>query len=186
MGNFIASLLSSVDGFDANDQFTPTAEDHQVFNDLLARTNGVVFDPDAYALLVPAWDVLDLEDPTVNPAEREFGQIFRTRRRYVVGESLGQEDPLASLFNGDPIPALRDLKAAEGDLMIAAGADLLATLFDHNLIDEVEILMLPIVLGIGTRQIGELARSQSLALIEARSLPTSAVLLRYRVERPQS
>src|SRR6187401_2865021 len=134
MGLFIASLLGSVDGFDANDEFAPTAEEHQVFNDLLARTDGVVFDRDNYALLVPAWDVLDIDDPGVDPVEREFAEIFRTKRRSVVDELLGQEDPLATLIDGDPIPALRDLKAADGDLMIAAGADLLATLFDHDLI----------------------------------------------------
>ena len=37
MGKFVASLLMTVDGFDGNDDFTPASEEHQVFNDSLAR-----------------------------------------------------------------------------------------------------------------------------------------------------
>lgn len=184
MGQFVASLLISVDGFDGNDVFAPTSEEHQVFNDLLARTEGVVFDRENYDLLVPFWDEVDVSDPALpeaDEAEREFAEIFRTKRRYVVSDSLGQVDDLATLIDGDPIAPLRELKANSGDLMVAAGPELLSTLLDHDLVDEMEILMLPIVLGEGTRHIGLLSRKQPLDLIEARALPSGAVALRYRV-----
>src|SRR5688572_20335796 len=35
---FVASILCSLDGFDANEAANPTAEEHQAFNDLLARS----------------------------------------------------------------------------------------------------------------------------------------------------
>ncbi len=183
VGRFVASLLMSVDGFDANTHFTPTSEDHQVFNDLLARTNGVICDREDYEILVPFWDEVDLDDPTLPEAERQFAEIFRTRRRIVVSDTLGQVDSRAVLIRHDPVPRLQEIKAEmSDDLMVAAGPDLCAILLDHGLIDELEILMLPVVLGKGTRQIGDLARTQQLALIQARALPSGAVALHYQVK----
>jgi dihydrofolate reductase len=183
VGNFIASLLSSVDGFDANDEFAPTAEEHQVFNDLFARAAAMICDRENYDLLVPYWDEIDLDDPDEDPVAREFGAIFRTRKRYVVSDDGQLADPLATRVQGDPIATLRDLKAASDEtLLVAAGPGLLTPLIDHGLVDEVEILMLPIVLGEGRRQVGQLAQKRPLGLVEARALASGAVLLRYRVE----
>jgi dihydrofolate reductase len=183
VGRFVASLLMSVDGFDANTDFSPDADDHQVFNDLLARTSGIVFDRENHALLVPYWDEVALDDPGVDEVERQFADIFRTRPRYVVADALPSPDSRAELIRDDPVPRLREIKAETSeDFMVAAGPELCATLIDHGLIDEMEILILPLVLGKGPRQIGDLARTQHLALIQARALPSGAVFLHYRVE----
>jgi riboflavin biosynthesis pyrimidine reductase len=182
MGQFVASLLMSVDGFDGNAGFAPTSEEHQVFNDLLARTNGIVCDTENHQLLVPYWDEVGLDDPDLPEAERQFAEIFRTRRRFLVAEAVEPVDARATLIQDDPIERLREIKAeTSDDLMVAAGPDLLATLFDHGLVDELEILVLPVVLGNGPRQIGDLAQTQHLALVEVRSLPSGAVFLRYQV-----
>ena len=67
-------------------------------------------------------------------AERQFAEIFRTSRRFVVvgipgtGRLPGHPDRWRS------DRALREIKAATSDdLMVAAGPELLATLFDHDL-----------------------------------------------------
>lgn len=187
MGMFIASLLMTVDGFEGNDHFEPTSEEHQVFNDALARAEAMICDRDNYELLAPYWDEVDVGDPTLPQAERQFAELFRTRRRYVVSDTLGQADPLVTLVEGDPVARLRALKSESGgELMVAAGAELCATLLDHGLIDELETLVLPVVVGAGIRQIGNLVQKQPLALIEARALSSGAVLLRYRVTRSGS
>lgn len=186
MGQFIASLLMTVDGFDGNDDFAPTSEEHQVFNDSLARAEGVVYDRDNYELLVPFWDEVDVS-PALPQAERQFAEVFRTRRRFVVSDTLEQVDGLATLIKDDPVSQLRDLKSGGGgDLMVAAGPALCATLLDHGLIDELEILMLPVVLGNGTRQIGNLVRKQPLSLIQARALASGAVALHYQAKKSAS
>jgi dihydrofolate reductase len=187
MRKFVASLLMSVDGFDGNDVFAPTGEEHQVFNDLLARTEGMVCDRENHALLVPFWDEVDVSDPVLPPAERQFAEIFRTRPRFVVSDALEPSDSLATLITGDPVPHLRALRAAPGgDLMVAAGSALCAALLDHGLIDEVEILMLPVILGNGARQVGDLVRKQPLELIGVRALASGAVALHYRVKESAS
>lgn len=184
MGQFVASLLMTVDGFDGNNVFEPTAGEHQVFNDLFARTRGMVCDRENYALLAPYWDEVDVRDPAMPAVERQFAEIFRTRRRYVVAGTLERADDLATAIGDDPVARLRELKSSEGDLLVAAGPELCATLFDHGLIDELAILVLPIVVGDGARQIGTLARKQPLALVEVRALPSGAVALRYQVTPP--
>lgn len=183
MGRFVASLLMSVDGFDGNAEFRPTREDHQVFNDLLARTNGVICDRENYETLVPFWDEVDLVDPGLAEMERQFANIFRTRRRIVVSDTLSQVDSRSILIRHDPVPRLRDIKAGtDGDLMVAAGPTLCATLLDHGLIDELDILMLPMVLERGARQIGDLVRTRDLVLIQVRALPSGAGALHYGVQ----
>jgi dihydrofolate reductase len=177
----------SVDGFDANTDFMPTSEDHQVFNDLLARTNGIVFDPENHQILVPFWDEVSLDDPELPAAERQFAEIFRTRPRFLVADSMEQADSRATLIRHDPMARLRQIKEeTSDDLMVAAGPDLLATLLNAVLIDELEILVLPIVLGNGARQIGDLAQAQQLTLIQSRSLSSGAVALHYRCTNPSS
>lgn len=187
MGKFVSSLLMTVDGFDGNDVFAPTGEEHQFFNDQLARAEAVVFDRDNYELLVPYWDEVDVSDPALPQAERQFAEIFRTRRRFVVSDTLEQVDGLATLIKDEPVAPLRELKSgSDGEFMVAAGPALCATLLDHGLIDELEILVLPVVIGNGARQIGNLARNQPLTLIRARALDSGAVALHYRVENSAS
>ena len=187
MGRFVASLLMTVDGFDGNDEFEPSSEEHQVFNDSLARAEAIVFDRDNYELLVPFWDDVDVRDPTLPEAERQFAELFRTRPRFLVSDTLAQVDGLATLIKDDPVAQLRELKSGGGgDLMVAAGPALCATLLDHGLIDELEILVLPVVLGNGARQIGNLVRKQPLTLIRVRALASGAVALHYRVTKSAS
>jgi riboflavin biosynthesis pyrimidine reductase len=81
------------------------------------------------------------------------------------------------------VDRLREIKAeTREDLLVAAGPGLLATLLDHGLVDDLEILVLPVVAGQGARQVGALARRQPLALAEARPLASGAVVLRYHVK----
>ncbi len=184
MGTFIASMMMTLDGFDGNVHFAPTAEAHQAFNDLFAGTAGMVCDRDNYEILLPYWDVLDLDDPEVHQVEREFAEIFRTMPRYVVDDDIELDDPLASRIAGDPVPQLRTLKASTEDaLLVAAGPALLATLFDRDLVDEVDVMILPVVAGDGTRQVAHLAHAVSLSLATSRSLPSGEVVLRYQVRR---
>ncbi len=187
MRKFVASLLISVDGFEGNEVFEPTGEDHQVFNDQLARAEAVVFDRANYELLVPYWDEVDPGNPTLPEAKRQFAELFRTRSRFVVSDNLEQVDALATLIRDEPVAQLRELKAGSGGaFMVAAGAELCATLLDHGLIDELEILVIPVVLGNGPRPVGPLMQNQPLALIQARTLASGAVALHYRVEKTAS
>jgi riboflavin biosynthesis pyrimidine reductase len=154
-----------------------------VFNDLLARTNGIVCDTENHQLLTPYWDEVGLDDQDLPEAERQFAEIFRTRHRYVVADALDPVDAMATLIEDDPMARLREIKAASSDdLMVAAGPGLLASLFDAGLVNELGILVLPIVLGNGTRQVGDLAQAQQLSLIEVQSLQSGSVFLRYQVE----
>jgi len=182
VGHFVASMMMSVDGFDGNEHFAPTIEDHQVFNDQLARTNGLICDQANHQTLVPYWDDLALDDPNLLPVERQFAELFRARPRYVVADVLEPVDPRATLIRDNPVARLQEIKAGiSDDLMVAAGPDLLTTLFDYDLIDELDILVLPFVLGSGARQVGNLARIRHLTLLRTRGLPTGSVALHYQV-----
>lgn len=179
MTTFVASILCSLDGFDANEAANPTAEEHQAFNDLLARSHTILFDRENYTLLVPYWDDVDPNDGT--PVEAEFARIFRTKRRLVIDPDLQPDDPLAEVIRNNPIPTLTRLaQESEGAVMVAAGADLLTTLFTHHLIHEIEAVVRPLLLGSGTPAFPRLATRKDLTLLTATPLPNGTMFLHYR------
>lgn len=72
------------------------------------------------------------------------------------------------------------LKQQDGqNILVAGSADLIHTLMQHNLIDEVRLLIYPIVLGKGKRLFSENANTL-LKLVESKSYDTGVVLLRYQ------
>lgn len=183
MSTFVASLLISLDGHDANDIAAPEPEEHLEFNRLFGDADLILFDQPDYELLVPAWDVLDLDDPEVDDIEREFALMFRTKPRLVVAPDLEEVDAQAELIRTDPIPHLTALKQEErGTVLVSAGADLLTTLFAHQLIDELHVVMRPCLIGGTQSSLSGLLCTIPLRLLETRALDSGTLVLRYQVE----
>ncbi|HEV2378145.1 MAG TPA: dihydrofolate reductase family protein [Streptosporangiaceae bacterium] len=96
-------------------------------------------------------------------------------------------EPLAwhnsRLMKGDAVVNVRDLKAAEGDPLRCIGSISVATaLFESGLVDQVRLVVFPIVLGAtGTRPIFSRDSSPArLARVTATSLDSRVVVLDYR------
>jgi len=187
MTTFVASIYISLDGCSANDASPPDADEHQAFNDLLARSERIVCDRADYETLVPFWDEVDLDaedddDPAQQAVQREFARIFRATPRTVVAPDLERVDPKAELILTDPIPPLTALhEAPGGPLMISAGAGLITTLLAHHLLDELYVLLRPVLIGSADSPFAGLLRSTPLTLLESRALPGGTLVLRYRV-----
>lgn len=73
--------------------------------------------------------------------------------KYVVSDSpIGLTWKNSELISGDVIACLKDLKAGEGSILKVIGSSNLAqTLFKHDLVDEVWLMIFPITLGTGKR-----------------------------------
>ena len=85
------------------------------------------------------------------------------------------------LVSGDPAEEIRRLKSESGkDMYIFGSADLSAELMRQGLIDEYRICVVPVVLGGGKPLFKEAAEELPLELLEARTLTSGGVILRYR------
>jgi dihydrofolate reductase len=72
------------------------------------------------------------------------------------------------------------LKAQSGkDIWLFGGGELFRSLLDANLVDRIEVAVVPILLSQGVPLLPAGARSPSLRLIESKALPTGIVLLTY-------
>jgi dihydrofolate reductase len=101
--------------------------------------------------------------------------------KYVVSSTL--EDPAwnnTKVLKGDVLSEVSKLKQElRGEILVLASFQLLHTLIDHDLVDEVRLKIFPIVLGAGAHLFGETGDTKSLRLAECRALSDGVAALTY-------
>jgi dihydrofolate reductase len=104
--------------------------------------------------------------------------------KYVVSSTL--EDPEwnnTTVLKGDPVEEVSKLKQElHGEIVVAGSIQLARALFEHNLGDELRLLVYPVVLGTGERLFGETSDKKPVRLVGTRSVDDLA-LLTYELVR---
>ncbi len=188
MRNVVLYMITSLDGFIATADgvseiydYEPTAEEHQFANEFFGSLDGIVFGRVIYELFVSYWDALDLDDPDVPEVEKDFARLFRPMPRIVFSRSLDAVPENTTLIKDEADDQLASLKRGPGgNLGLVCGPELLAALVRRRLVDEVRILVRPIVLGRGKTLFGEVDPPLPLELLETRAFGSGVVVNRYR------
>jgi len=113
--------------------------------------------------------------------EGPFADKFNSMPKYVVSKTL--EDPEwnnSTVLAGDmptEVAQLRD--QLEGDLLLAGSAQLAQGLLEHDLIDELRLMVFPIVLGEGKRLFGPTSDLKRLQLTSSTVLGDGIAALVY-------
>lgn len=114
-----------------------------------------------------------------------FADQMNGMAKHVVSSTL--TDPSwsnSTVISGDLRAAVEDLKGQEGgDLLVAGSATLVRWLLAEGLVDELRLMVHPIVLGSGKRLFGELAQPARFDLAEARTLASGSVIGVYALRR---
>ena len=77
--------------------------------------------------------------------------------------------------------AIRELKAKPGrEIQVHGSGELLRWLLEHDLVDELNLRIYPVVVGDGTRLFPEHGQSHELTLVESRTTPSGMTLQTYR------
>jgi dihydrofolate reductase len=104
--------------------------------------------------------------------------------KYVVSSTL--EAPRwnnSTVLRGDVVDEVSALKEQlHGDIIVYASSQLVRTLMDHDLVDELRLMIYPFVLGGGKRLFGETSDTKSVRLVGTRTVGP-LVLLTYRPVR---
>ncbi len=83
------------------------------------------------------------------------------------------------------VAELRTLKAQPGkNMYVVGGATLVASLLNEDLIDELRLIVHPIVLGKGQALLGGVNQRLSLDLVQAKSTKSGRVIVTYRITSP--
>ena len=120
--------------------------------------------------------------------EGEFADKFNQMPKYVVSSTL--EDPEwtnSTVLRGDVVEAVRTVKGEhEGDIVVHGSARLAQTLLEHDLVDEVRLMVFPVVLGSGKRLFGETTHKKALRLVESKVVGDGVAILVYEPARRET
>jgi dihydrofolate reductase len=86
----------------------------------------------------------------------------------------------ATVFEGDVVEEVSRLRQSlEGDLVVHGSPQLVQTLLEHDLIDELRVMVFPIVLGTGKRLFGETRDKKRLRLTDSKTAGDGIAILIY-------
>jgi dihydrofolate reductase len=104
--------------------------------------------------------------------------------KYVVSSTLEAPDwNNTTVLKGDVINEVSKLKAEiDGEIVVAASFKLWHTLMEHDLVDELRLMVYPVVLGAGERLFGETSQKIPMRLVSTRTVDDLA-LLTYELVR---
>ena|SRR5689334_24922189 len=111
----------------------------------------------------------------------EFADKFNGSTKYVVSSTL--TDP-ASVWGNSQVVGLEDVAGLRngegGDIVVHGSGTLVRALLENGLVDELRLMVFPVVLGAGKRLLDDTSAPRALRLVESRPVgPDGVVILTY-------
>jgi dihydrofolate reductase len=115
----------------------------------------------------------------------EWADRLNSLPKYVVSSTLAEARwNNSTVLKGEVVNEVSKLKQElDGDIVVYASCQLVRTLMEHDLVDELRLTVYPVVLGAGERLFGETSDKKSMRLINARTLGDDLVFLTYQLAR---
>ncbi len=183
MADLIYMTIASLDGYmeDENGDYqwsAPDEEVHAFINELLRPVGTHLYGRRMYEVM-RVWETPEAL-PDATPAMLEFADVWRPADKVVYSRTLEAVTTDRTRLERDfDAGTVRDLKAsAERDLTIG-GPELAAHAIRAGLVDEYQLLVVPMLLGGGIRSVPDGVRL-GLELVEERRFGNGFVFLRYR------
>jgi dihydrofolate reductase len=139
------------------------------------RADAFLFGRRTYEFFAGYWGVRkDLEDPIVG--------ALNTRPKYVASTTLTDPEWAdTTVLSGDLAAAIRQLKGnPTGELQVHGSGLLIRWLLENDLVDEMNLLVCPVVVGLGTRLFPDTGPDIALDLVDSRAFPKGIMLQVYR------
>jgi dihydrofolate reductase len=115
----------------------------------------------------------------------ELADRLNSLPKYVVSSTL--EDPdwnNTTVLKGDAVDEISTLKRElTGEIVVPASFQLLRTLMEHDLVDELRLKFFPVVLGLGERLFAEISDKKPVRLLDAQTLEDGIAYLTYESVR---
>ena len=115
----------------------------------------------------------------------ELADRLNSMPKYVVSSTLEAPDwNNSTVLLGDTVDAVSGLRQAlDGEVVVAASFGLVPTLMEHDLVDELRLMIYPFVLGAGRRLFDEITDMKTMRLVETRTVGDGLAALTYRPAR---
>ena len=141
----------------------------------ILEAGGFLLGRRTYEILAAYW-------PNASAEEQVLAEPLNTKPKYVASTTLGE--PLgwqnSAVLQGDVADAVAALKRDGGaDLHVIGSTELVQTLVEHGLVDELRLMIDPVVLGGGKRIFRDDASLLPLRLVAGEVTSTGAILATY-------
>ena len=183
MGRLIYSAIASADGYveDAAGSFdwaAPGEELLRFVNDLERPVGTYLYGRRMYETML-YWETADTV-PGQPSSVRDFTGIWQAAEKIVFSATLPSVSTASTRIERKFDPGMiRQLKSATQHDMTVGGADLAGQAIQARLVDELQLFLVPVVVGGGKRALPHGVRSD-LELLDTRRFACGAVYLRYR------
>ena len=148
----------------------------KVMDEIYQRAGAFLFGRRTYEIFAGSWGTWD------DPGDSQIWTALNARPKYVV--SSAPFDPQwanTTVLSGDVAAAVRELKAnAGGELQVHGSGVLVRWLLDNDLVDELNLLIYPVVVGQGTRLFPDAGPDMALELVGSRTTPSGVTIQVYR------
>jgi dihydrofolate reductase len=113
--------------------------------------------------------------------EGEFADKFNNMPKYVVSSTLQEAEwSNSTVLEGDVVEEVSKLKQElDGNIVVHGSARLVQTLIEHQLVDELRLMVFPVVLGSGKRLFGETSDKKALRLADSKMVGDGVAILIY-------
>ena len=153
--------------------------------EVFQRADAFLFGRRTYEIFARSWGTGSWG---ANQGDNAVSVALKTRPKYVASTTLA--DPQwadTTVLSGDVAAAVDELKAKrEGELQVHGSGNLVRWLVDNHLVDEINLLTYPVVIGQGTRLFPDTGPDTALELVDSRATPKGVTIQVYRpTGRPQ-
>jgi dihydrofolate reductase len=150
-------------------------------NQTYQRADAFLFGRRTYDVFAPYWGAMDR-------GSHPIADALNTKPKYLASTTI--TDPQwadTTVLSGDLAAAIGELKAKPGgELQVHGSGALIRWLLDHDLVDEIQLLIVPVVLGQGTRLFPDAGLDIALDLVDSRADSKGVTIQVYRpTGRPQ-
>ena len=190
-GNGGASEEDRRNGFERGGWALGAGDDETriLINQTYQRADAFLFGRRTYELFAGYWGAEEraraaAEDPGKHP----ITAALNTKPKYVASTTLTEPQwANTTVLSGDVAAAIGELKAKPGgELQVHGSGALIRWLLDHDLVDEINLLIIPVILGQGTRLFPDAGPDIALDLVDSRADSKGVTIQVYRPNgRPQ-
>lgn len=158
------------------------AEGMDYINEVYGSADAFLFGRRTYEIFARSWGAFK------DTSKSAVAAALNERPKYLVSNSL--KDPQwagTTVLTGDPATAILDLKLQnEGTLLVPGSGVLVRWLLANDLVDLLDLVIYPIVVGQGTRLFPDAGPDMALELVTSRTTPAGLTIQSYRAAgRPQ-
>ena len=143
--------------------------------DVYARADAFLFGRRTYEIFASSWGLM--KDPSQSP----IGQALNSRHKYVASSTLSEPRWADTTVIAGEVAAVSELKAEPGgELQVHGSGALVRWLLQNELVDEINLLTAPVIIGQGTRLFADTGPDVALDLVETRTTPNGVTIQVFR------